>query len=197
MTAVQPQQARRPVGRPTKYRPEMCAKAQEFARAGMTRADIAVQLGVSESHMYAWANKYPEFSQALNQERAIADTAVASALYLKATGQATKTVRKVITKEDGSKEVHETIETLGPDERAARYWLNNRAPKQWRDRIEVTGADGQALNISLSWLQGARNGRAGDVVDVPFREQSEGQQSAGPALAGPSGPSATDTESGD
>jgi hypothetical protein len=108
--------------------------------------------------MYEWANKYPEFSEALNTERMIADSRVAESLYARATGQTRKTTRKVVTAADGTQEVHETYETLPPDVHAARYWLNNRAPKVWRERSEVTGADGAPVAIALSWLGPASRG---------------------------------------
>ena len=161
MSAVQTQRQtikRGPVGRPTLFRPEMIDKAREYVRAGFTREDIAVQFGVSVSQVYEWQAKNPKFAEALSQERVIADTAVASALYQRATGQTRKTTRKVVTAADGTQEVHETYETLPPDVHAARYWLNNRAPKVWRERSEVTGADGAPVAIALSWLGPASRG---------------------------------------
>jgi hypothetical protein len=196
VTATENKPVKRGVGRPTKWRPEFIEKAREFVRAGLTREDIAAQFDVHVSQLAIWQNTKPEFFEALNATRAIADTAVASALYLKATGQATKTTRKVITRPDGEKEIHEVTETLGPDAQAARYWLNNRAPKQWRDRIEVSGPDGQPLAVNLSWLQAGRTGRvAGDVVDVTATERPDGPEPQNPALARVSGPRATDNDS--
>lgn len=168
-----------------------------MVRAGMTRDDLAKYLKISSATLFEWQNKYPEFANALVNERHIADTNVASALYLRAMGQATKTIRKVVTREDGQQEIHEITETLPPDSHAARYWLNNRAPKQWRDRIEVTGADGQALAVNLSWLQGVRAGRVGEVIDVPVRERSDNPEPENPVLTRVTGQAAADHESGD
>jgi len=194
VTATENKPAKR--GRPSKWRPEFVEKVREFVRAGLTREDIAAQLDISLTQLFEWRSKKADLAEALDSTRAVADTAVASALYLKATGQATKTTRKVVIKDDGSREVHETTETLGPDAQAARYWLNNRAPRQWRDRIEVTGADGQALAVNLSWLQAGRTGRvAGDVVDVTARERPENPKPAEPTLTRVSGPRASDNES--
>lgn len=187
---------KRKPGRPTKYRPEMIPKVREFARAGMTRADIAVHLGVHISKLCEYANKYREFREALDHESEIANTAVASALYLKATGQATKTTKKIVTRPDGAQEIHETVETLGADAQAARYWLNNRAPKHWRDRVEVTGANGEALAVNLSWLQGARQGRgSGEVIDVTEKVQNPEPKPLEQAMARVSGPKPSESES--
>ena len=177
-------------GRPTLFRPEMIDKAREFVRAGFTRDDIAVQFGVSITQLHQWQRTNANFANALSQERIIADTAVASALYLRATGQTRKTTRKVVTNANGEQETHETYETLPPDVNAQRYWLNNRAPKIWRERSEVTGADGAPLAVSLSWLGGGRSGLVldADITDVQAREQGEAGQGVDQALAGLSGP---------
>lgn len=191
MSEVQTQQkpAKRGVGRPTLFRPEMIEKAREFVRAGFTREDIAVQFGISVQQLYEWQAKNAEFADALSLERIIADTAVASALYQRATGTVRKVTRKVVTSANGEQEVHETYETLPPDVNAQRYWLNNRAPKVWRERSEVTGADGAPLAVSLSWLGNSRAGLTldADVSDVQVKGESAGQQGAAPALARVSG----------
>jgi hypothetical protein len=147
----------------------MIDKAREYVRAGFTREDIAVHFGVSITQLYKWQETKPDFAEALNQERVIADTAVASALYQRATGQTRKTTRKVVTAADGTQEVHETYETLPPDVHAARYWLNNRAPKVWRERSEVTGADGAPVAIALSWLGPASRGLVLEAEPIEAR----------------------------
>lgn len=192
MTAIQTTSnkvEKRGRGRPTVFRPEMIDKAREYIRAGFTREDIAVHFGVSVRQVYEWQEKNPQFAQALNQERVLADTVVASALYQRATGQSKKITKKTVTSEDGSVEIHVTEETLPPDVNAQRYWLNNRAPKVWRERSEVTGADGAPIAVNLSWLGAGRAGLTVDaeVSDVPYREQSDGEQAAEPTAARVSG----------
>jgi hypothetical protein len=172
MQTTQKTPAKRGAGRPTYFRPEMIDKAREYVRAGFTREDIAVQFGVNVSQVYEWQAKNPQFAEALNQERVIADTAVASALYQRATGQTRKVTRKVVTAADGTQETHETYETLPPDVNAARYWLNNRAPKVWRERSEVTGADGAPVAIALSWLGPASRGLVLDAETIEPRPVS-------------------------
>lgn len=192
MTAIQTQSnkvEKRGRGQPTKYRPDRLDEVRAWVRAGYTREDISVQLNVSVAQMCVWMQKYPEFFDAMNAERMRADSRVAESLYQRATGQTRKTTRKVVTKEDGTQEIHETYETLPPDVNAQRYWLNNRAPKVWRERSEVTGADGAPIAVNLSWLGTGRAGLTVDaeVSDVPYREQSDGEQAAEPTAARVSG----------
>ena len=61
--------APRPMGRPTKYRPEFCEEVIELARGGRSLVEIAVALGVGKASLYDWSEKHPEFSTALAHAR--------------------------------------------------------------------------------------------------------------------------------
>jgi hypothetical protein len=93
-------------------------------------------------------------------------------LYLRATGQLKKTITKKVTTADGRVEIHETTESVPADPTAQRYWLNNRAPKVWRERNEVTGADGAPIAISLSWLGNSSRGLVIDAETIEPNDQS-------------------------
>ena len=63
--------------------------------------------------------KYPEFAEALALGKGIADSEVAASLYQRACGYTTP---------DGHH--------VPADVTACIYWLKNRQPRRWRDRIE-------------------------------------------------------------
>ena len=57
--------AKRPVGRPSMYRPEYCDVAIEIGKRGGGPNDIACELGVLRESLYDWAKVHQEFSTAL------------------------------------------------------------------------------------------------------------------------------------
>ena len=59
----------RPVGRPTKYRPEFCQLAVEMGAAGKSFAQIATACGVARSNANTWAEQYPDFQAAIAHAR--------------------------------------------------------------------------------------------------------------------------------
>jgi transposase-like protein len=69
---------------------------------------IAKNIGITTSTLYEWKNKYPDFSEALKESKEVADFEVESALFKKA--------------------------KMG-DVTAQIFWLKNRKPKQWRDKV--------------------------------------------------------------
>ncbi len=52
------------LGRPTKYRPEMCDQLPEIYRYGADIGEACVQLGISRRTYYNWKEAHPEFKRA-------------------------------------------------------------------------------------------------------------------------------------
>jgi len=59
------EQVKRPVGRPTKYKPEYCERIIELGKQGYSYAEIAADLEVDKASLYDWAAAHEEFSTAL------------------------------------------------------------------------------------------------------------------------------------
>lgn len=54
-------------GRPTKYKPEMCETVIECGKEGMSKCEMALQLGIRYSTFNAWEHEKPEFSEAVKE----------------------------------------------------------------------------------------------------------------------------------
>lgn len=100
------------VGRKTKYDDFIDRKGlvlvEGWARDGLTDLQIAKNIGVAMSTFCEWKNKHPEFSEALKRSKEAADYEVENALFKKA--------------------------KMG-DVTAMIFWLKNRQPRKWRDKV--------------------------------------------------------------
>jgi hypothetical protein len=56
---------KRPVGRPTKYKPEYCERVISLGKEGFSFAEIAADLEVDKASLFRWEEEYPEFRTAL------------------------------------------------------------------------------------------------------------------------------------
>ena len=131
------------VGRPTKFQPEYCEQAAKLARLGATDLEIADFFGVAESTIYLWKNVHPEFSEAIKRSKDEVDNLVEQSLYRRAMGY-THPEEKVFH-QNGEIFTHQTIKHYPPDATSMIFWLKNRRPDEWRDRVEHTGKGGEAL----------------------------------------------------
>lgn len=134
-------------GRPTKYREEYAEQATTLCLLGATDAILAEFFGVSEQTINNWKGKHPEFLEALKAGKLQADLEVANSLYQKAVGaewveeQAIKLKR--VQYENGKRvleeervEIVEVTRRAPPDTTAQIFWLKNRRPGEWRDKID-------------------------------------------------------------
>lgn len=112
--------------------PEGLLKMEGWARDGLTDEQIAQNIGITTSTLYAWKNKYSEISEALKKGKEVIDRQVENALLKRALGYKYDEV----TIEYGIETKRVTKEVV-PDVTAQIFWLKNRKPAIWRDKKDV------------------------------------------------------------
>lgn len=152
-------------GRPTKYKPEYVAQAAKLCKLGATTNELADFFQVSTSTVCLWQVEYKEFSDAIKMAKDAADRRVEQSLFNRAMGYTHDEV-DIRTVALGDNQGSEIVQTpikkhYAPDPTAMIFWLKNRKPGEWRDRVEHTGADGGAMQmefITTAALKGAVRG---------------------------------------
>ena len=118
-------------GGPSKFKPEYIEIATRLCERGLTDAEIAEVLGVSEPTIHSWKLKHEEFALALTRSKEQANAIVEASLFKRANGferevdKATASGKKVTIKE-----------YFPPDVAAQRLWLQNRMPEVYREKVE-------------------------------------------------------------
>ena len=144
------------VGRPTKWEDvkEKLFLIENWAKEGLTNADIAKKLGIAMSTFCEYQNKYSEFKEALKKGKEIIDYEVENALLKKALGYSyeEKTYEKEYNELIG--EYAETltkrvIKEVAPDTTAQIFWLKNRKPELWADKHQIENTKEPVININM------------------------------------------------
>ena len=60
---------KRPVGRPTKYKPEYCERVLEMAAEGASMAEYAAEFGIDRTTLFDWRDQHEDFSTALTRAK--------------------------------------------------------------------------------------------------------------------------------
>ena len=126
-------------GRPTLYKPEHADRARELCARGATNPDLAGRFGVARSTIGQWIANHPEFAEAVQQGRDIADATAVESLFTRVTGYNHK-AEKVFLYRGEPRTVTYTAH-VPPETRACMYWLRNRRPEDWREVSERTAAE--------------------------------------------------------
>lgn len=131
-----------------------------WARAGMTDEEIAKQIGISRSTLAEWKKKYAPINAALATGKDFADRLIENSLYKKAIGFyareqkafKVKTVeydeatgRKI--KEFEELKMAEEVHYFEPDIKAIIFWLKNRKPDIWKEKVAEAMADDEGTGV--------------------------------------------------
>jgi hypothetical protein len=107
---------------PSKFKPEFVELARNYCLLGATDVELARFFGTTDRTIRTWKQQHPEFAAALDQAKEVADAQVVGALYSNA---------------------------IGGNVTAQIFWLKNRQPGKWRDKVdhEHAGKDGAPIQF--------------------------------------------------
>jgi hypothetical protein len=120
-------------GRPTKYKKEYNEQAAKLCKLGATDVQLADFFNVTEKTLNNWKSEHPSFLQSLKKGKVFSDDKVEMALYDRAIGYHYDEIKEEQS-EDGMKRTVTTKRIQ--DNTAAIFWLKNRRPEQWREKVE-------------------------------------------------------------
>lgn len=125
--------------------------------------EIAKKLGISRATLFEYQNKYPDFSDALKVGEKIMDSKVEDSLLKECTGyeyEETVTVTTaIIDKKTGQVSNLERVEKrttkkyARPSVTAIAYYLNNKVPENWKNRVVTTIEDVQLADESIKEME--------------------------------------------
>lgn len=121
----------------------MCEQARKLCLLGATNEDLAAFFNVATSTVDKWISESIAFSGAIKEAKEELDSKVVRRLFERATGYSHPDVH--ISNYQGDITQTPITKHYAPDTTASIFWLKNRQPEKWRDRIEHTGANGGAI----------------------------------------------------
>ena len=107
----------------------------------MTEPQIAQNMGIAMSTLTEWKNRFPAIAATIKKGKEPVDIQVENALLRRALGyDYEETITEVEELGNGKtkKHVRKVTRHVPPDTTAQIFWLKNRKPKQWRDKMENT-----------------------------------------------------------
>lgn len=123
-----------------------------WSREGMNLEEIAEKMGIGVATLRRWRKKYPKIDEALKRGSDAADIAVESALFKRAVGYVVEEVTKQLDKSGELVVVKVVQKVVEPNVTAQLFWLKNRRPDLWSERVDVSDK----------------------LVEVVFSEEAEG-----------------------
>lgn len=126
----------------------------------MTDKEIADKIGITKSTYYTWKKEFSDFSDSLKKGKEIVDYEVEKALIKAACGYMTTEVIRERNPDSGEMvSVKEITKFVPPNVAALIFWLKNRRPDKWRDKVENVNVDeqGKEINININSTKSNEN----------------------------------------
>lgn len=140
--------AKAKMGRPTLFNEKLADRILELARKGKTDAQIAARLRIGLTALKNWKGRFPDFAAALKEQKDVADGLVEASLFQRAIGYSHREIKcfqyegMIITKE--------VMKHYPPDVTAQIFWLKNRKPEQWREKVIHDHQGGIEVNDKIN-----------------------------------------------
>jgi transcriptional regulator with XRE-family HTH domain len=122
-------------GAPSKYSEKYNEQGRKLCLMGYTDKQLADFFGVAESTINKWKLDYPGFSESLKAGKEIADAEVTASLYERAKGY--QHIETKVFCNQGEITTHDVKKIYPPDPISIKYWLNNRQPGVWREKVDT------------------------------------------------------------
>jgi transcriptional regulator with XRE-family HTH domain len=106
-----------------------------WARDGLTEEQIAKNMGIGRTTLYEWKKKEPNIANTLKKGKEVIDFEVENALLKKALGYTITLNKQKVTKDGDVVDIQEDVH-VAPDTTAQIFWLKNRKPDKWRDKVQ-------------------------------------------------------------
>ena len=140
--------------------PDGLLMIQGWARDGLIDEQIAHNMGIKRQTLYEWENRFPDIADAIKKGKAPVDIQVENALLKRALGyEYEETITEVEELAGGhqKKHIRKVTKHCPPDTTAQIFWLKNRRPDRWRDKVEQVQTVGNELLESLMNLERRAN----------------------------------------
>lgn len=112
-------------------------KLEAWARNGLTDEQIANNIDIARPTLYEWKKKYPDINDALKRGKEVVDIEVENSLLKAAKGYFVDEEKTYISEVNGvvTKRKEITKKYIAPNTTAQIFWLKNRKPIEWRDKV--------------------------------------------------------------
>lgn len=123
-------------GRPSKLTPELALKIFVLSRKGLKDEEIAHIFDVRTRTIHNW-KKDPDFFHSLKENKEYADAMMERSLYERGMGYEHEEDEIFCHPKTGKVTVVKIVKHYAPDPTSIIFWLKNRKPKEWRDKVDI------------------------------------------------------------
>lgn len=122
--------------------PDNLLRIEEWAKLGLGLDQIAHNMGCNVSTLHKWKSEHKEIEEAIKRGKRPADLIVENALFKSACGYDVEETTEELRFNKATHQyemivVKKQKKHIPPSNTAQIFWLKNRCPDRWRDKVET------------------------------------------------------------
>ncbi|MDF2064966.1 helix-turn-helix domain-containing protein [Bacillus sp. Cr_A10] len=125
----------------------------KWAEEGLINKLIANKMGVNVATLYEWQDRFPEFADAIKKGKKVIDEQVEISLLKRAIGYQYEEETWGKNHDGEMAIVKRVMKSQAPDVNAQIFWLKNRQPERWRDRVEIKNEHEGTIKVEMGDLK--------------------------------------------
>ena len=119
----------------------------------MLGKEIAHNIGINHTTLYDWMNKFPELAETIRSGRKVMDEQVESSLLKRALGYRFEEETWGKNHIGDMVLVKSVTKSQAPDVTAQIFWLKNRQPERWRERVEIKNEHEGTIKVEMGEME--------------------------------------------
>ncbi|ALC88136.1 hypothetical protein AM499_07795 [Bacillus sp. FJAT-22090] len=128
------------------------AQVKGWAEDGLINKQIAHKMGINVATLYEWQDRFPEFADALKKGKKVIDEQVENSLLKRAIGYRYEEETWGKGNDGEMAIVKRVMKSQAPDVTAQIFWLKNRQPERWRERVELKNEHKGIIKVEMGDL---------------------------------------------
>lgn len=132
---------------------EGLALVNKWAEEGLINKQLANKIGINVATLYEWQDRFPEFADAIKKGKKVVDDQVENSLLKRAIGYRYEEETWGKNGEGEMVKVKRVIKMQAPDVTAQIFWLKNRNPERWRERVEIKNEHEGIIKVEMGDLE--------------------------------------------
>ena len=110
-------------------------------------------MGINVATLYEWQERFPEFADAIKKGKRVIDEQVANSLLKRAMGYQYEEETWGKNQEGQMVLIKRIVKLQARDVTAQIFWLKNREPKRWRERVEIKNEHEGTIKVEMGDLE--------------------------------------------
>lgn len=112
-------------------------RVNQWAEKGLSLKQISHNMGIAYGTLFEWQREFPQLNDVIKKGQMVVTEEVENAMFMAATGYEYEEETSELMDNGELKVVKKVKKSQAPNVTAQIFWLKNKNPQEWKDRVEV------------------------------------------------------------